>query len=83
MRLLCVPCPSNHNSNTLILLICEGITEFPMKIKTQAFLCPAELMESAVLKWISNGKSGLLTYPFFNKKDLDLKSVFHLISKHS
>lgn len=54
-----MPCPSNHNRNTLILLICEGITEFPMKIKMQAFLCPAELMESAVLKLISNGKSGL------------------------
>lgn len=59
MRLLCVPCPSNHNRNTLILLICEGITEVPVTIKTPAFLWPAELMDSAVLKLISNGKSGL------------------------
>lgn len=55
----CMPCPSNRNRNTLILLICEGITEFPVKIKTQAFLCPAELMGSVVLKLISDGKSGL------------------------
>ena len=49
VRLLCVPCPNNCNRNTLILLICEGVTEFPMKRKTEAFLCPAELMEKCEL----------------------------------
>lgn len=56
MRFPCVPCPSNHYRTTSVLLMCEGITKFPVKLKTQAFLCPAEHMGSVVLKLISNGK---------------------------
>lgn len=52
-------CPGNHNRNILVLLNCEGNTEFSLKIKMQEFLCPADLMENVVLKLVSNVKSGL------------------------
>lgn len=63
-RLLCVSCPGNHNRNTLVLLNCEGETEFPLKIRMQKFLCPADLMESMVLKLVSNEVRALIA-PFF------------------
>lgn len=52
-------CPGNHNRNTLVLLNCEGVAEFPLKIKMQEFLCPADLLEIVVVKLINNVKSGL------------------------
>lgn len=63
-RLLCVSCPGNHNRNTLVLLNCEGETEFPLKIRMQKFLCPADLMENMVLKLVSNEVRALIA-PFF------------------